>query len=45
MPRSLRFAYFKIFEESSMHGINFNVESTPEITLFFKRKANSRKGR
>lgn len=45
VPRSLRFAYFKIFEESSMHGINFNVESTPEITLFFKRKANSRKGR
>ena len=30
VPTSLRFEYFKIFEESSMHGINFNVQRTPE---------------
>lgn len=46
VPRFLHFEYFKIFEESSMHGINFNVQRTPEITFFFpKSKANSIKGR
>lgn len=34
VPRSLHFQYFKIFEESSMHGINFNVQRTPETTFF-----------
>lgn len=45
VPRSLRLKYSKLFEESSTHGINFNVRRTPEITFFSKRKANSRKGR
>lgn len=35
VPRFLHFEYFKIFEESSMHGINFNVQRTPEIAFFF----------
>lgn len=34
VPRSLYLEYFKIFAESSMNGINFNVQRTPEITFF-----------
>lgn len=46
-PTSSHLEYFKIFEESHMHGIHFNVQRTLEITYFFfsKRKANSRKGK
>lgn len=34
-PTSSHLEYFKIFEESHMHGIHFNVQRTLEITYFF----------